>query len=44
MELTKIEMEVIESTLAEATDGQLRELNALQLAYVGGGVGDVTLA
>jgi hypothetical protein len=44
MELTKIEVEAVETTIAQATNGHLRELNALQLAYVGGGVGDVTLA
>jgi hypothetical protein len=44
MELTKNEVAAIEKTAAEATDAQLRELNELQLAFVGGGVGEVTLS
>ena len=43
MEHTKIEIEAIEHTVAEAMDRQLRELNDLQLAYVGGGGAIVTL-
>jgi hypothetical protein len=44
MEYTKNEVAVVEKTAAEATDAQLRELNELQLAFVGGGVGEVTLS
>ena len=43
MELTKIEVEVIEKAISDATDVQLQELSALQLAYVGGGTAEVTL-
>ncbi len=44
MEHAKIEVEVIEKTAAAATDAQLRELNELQLAFVGGGNGEATPA
>jgi len=37
MEQTKIENAQLETTVNEATVAQLRELNNLQLAYVGGG-------
>jgi len=37
MEYAKIENAQLETTVNEATDTQLRELNNLQLAYVGGG-------
>ena len=40
MEHTKIEVAVIEKAVNEATDAQLRELNELQLAFVGGGSGE----
>ena len=43
MEITKIETEVIEVAIAEALDAQLRELNTLQLALVGGGIGEASL-
>lgn len=43
MELTNIEVAVVEKAVADATDGQLQELNAFQLAYVGGGTAEVTL-
>jgi hypothetical protein len=42
MEHTKIEVEAIENTIAEAMDRQLRELNDLQLTLVGGGFAEVT--
>jgi hypothetical protein len=46
MENIKIEIEAVETTVAEATACQLRELNDFQLAYVGGGGGggEVSLA
>ena len=44
MEHTKIEVAVIEKAVIEATDAQLRELNELQLAFVGGGVGEIVFA
>lgn len=43
MEHTKVEAAVLESTIAEATEVQLRDLNDLQLALVGGGTAEVTL-
>ncbi len=41
MEYAKIENAQLEAAANEATDAQLRELNDLQLAFVGGGVGEV---
>jgi hypothetical protein len=43
MEHTKIEIEAVETIIANATDCRLRELNDLQLAYVGGGCQENTL-
>ena len=42
MEHTKIETCIVEQTILDATDGQLRDLNDLQLALVGGGSGEVS--
>ena len=42
MENTKTEVAKIEGTIAKAADAQLRELNSLQLALVGGGNGEVS--
>jgi hypothetical protein len=44
MEQTKIEIAQLEAAVNEATDDQLRELNNLQLAFVGGGTAEVSLA
>jgi hypothetical protein len=41
MELTKIEVEIIEKVVTEANQSHVRELNELQLVLVGGGIGDV---
>ncbi len=41
MEHSETEVAVIEKVAAEASDVQLRELNELQLAFVGGGSGEV---
>ena len=41
MELTKIEAAAIEQTLTEVAENQVHDLNELQLALVGGGIGDV---
>jgi hypothetical protein len=41
MEYAKIENAQLESAMNEAADAQLRELNDLQLAFVGGGAGEV---
>ena len=43
MEHTKNEVAIIEKTVLEAAEKQLRELNDLQLAFVGGGIGDVIM-
>ncbi len=41
MEHTQVEVTIVEKAAAEASDVQLRELNELQLAFVGGGSGEV---
>ena len=43
MEHTKIEAAALETTIAEGNEGQVRELNDLQLGLVGGGTAEVTL-
>ncbi len=43
MEHIKSEVVIIEKTVLEAAEKQLRELNDLQLAFVGGGIGDVIM-
>ena len=44
MEFTKVEVNVIEQIVNQATEIEVRELNELQLALVGGGIGDVVFA
>ena len=44
MENTILENAQLEAAVNEAMDAQLRELNDLQLAFVGGGVGDIVAA
>jgi hypothetical protein len=41
MEHTQIEVAVIEKATSEAAEAQLLELNDLQLAFVGGGSGEI---
>ena len=41
MEFAKTEMTVIEETVQKAASNDIRELSDLQLALVGGGIGDV---
>ena len=41
MELTKIEFKAVEKITEEANDESIRELAEIQLALVGGGIGDV---
>jgi hypothetical protein len=41
MENIEIDIALIRETADEATDAQMRELNELQLSFVGGGIGDV---
>ncbi len=43
MEHTNKEVAIIEKTVLEAAEKQVRELNDLQLAFVGGGIGDVIM-
>ena len=43
MEQTNKEVAIIEKTAVKAAEKQLRELNDLQLAFVGGGIGDVIM-
>ncbi len=44
MQLANIEITVVEKAVEEAARDQLRELDDLQLAVVGGGGGDVVFA
>jgi len=41
MDFTKNEIAVVEQTVVDAADAQIRELADLQLALVGGGGGEV---
>ena len=43
MDLNKVEISVVEDVAALALESQLRELNELQLATVGGGIGETVL-
>jgi len=42
MEFNKVEASVIETSIHEAAEEELRELGELQLSLIGGGIGDVT--
>jgi hypothetical protein len=42
VEITKIECDVVESTVSNAILDQIRDLNDLQLAVIGGGVGEIS--
>ena len=44
MELNKVEVSVVEDVAVKAMESQVRELNDLQLATVGGGIGETVLA
>jgi len=44
MEFAKTELSVIEETVQTAASNDIRELNDLQLALIGGGIGDVIVA
>lgn len=44
MELTKTEMDLVKDADAKAIDAEVRDLNDLQLALIGGGVGEVTFS
>ena len=43
MEFNKAEVTVVEEAIQEAAGNDIRELNDLQLALVGGGIGDVVI-
>jgi hypothetical protein len=43
MELSKIEAEVLEAMIAEMTEAHVKELDNLQLALIGGGMGEAAL-
>jgi hypothetical protein len=43
MEFTKNEIAVIEQTVNEQVEVQMRELADLELALIGGGCGDISL-
>lgn len=42
MEHSKVEVEAVETVVARVEEPEVRMLNDLQLALVGGGIGDVT--
>jgi hypothetical protein len=42
MEHTKVEVEAVETVVSQVEEQQVRPLNDLQLALIGGGIGDVT--
>jgi hypothetical protein len=44
MERTQKEIDAIEQTIAQVAEMQIRELDDLQLAFVGGGAGETILA
>src|SRR5260221_3252543 len=44
MEHTNIEVMKLEQAVADATEAELRELNDLQLAFIGGGIGQAALS
>ena len=43
MELTKIETQIVENTIALAAEEQMRDLSELQLAFVGGGIAELVV-
>lgn len=43
MELNKVEVAILEDTVTRAIERQISELNELQLAFVGGGIGETVL-
>jgi hypothetical protein len=44
MEFEKTEVEMVGQVIAEAHQGDVNELNELQLVLVGGGIADVVLS
>jgi len=43
MELSKVEAAVVEKAVSDANQAQMCELHDLQLAMVGGGIGEVVV-
>jgi len=43
MELNQVEVKNLEKTVKDAAEAQVRELSELQLAFVGGGIGDTAV-
>jgi len=43
MEMNKLEVAVVEHAVKEMLESQINELNNLQLALVGGGIGTVVI-
>jgi fructose-bisphosphate aldolase class 1 len=43
MDLNKTEMNVVEEATKQAIEAQMNELSDLQLAYVGGGIGETAV-
>ena len=44
MELTKVEIAAVEQSIEQADEAGVIELHGLQLALVGGGIGEVIVA
>jgi hypothetical protein len=44
MEVAKIEVTAIEEVIIQANEIEFRQLNDLQLALIGGGIGEVIVA
>ena len=43
MEIDNVEVAAVKDAIGEATEAQLRELTELQLAFIGGGIGDTAI-
>ena len=44
MELTQLEITIVEQTVNEMVEREFRDLSDLQLALIGGGIGEVIVA
>jgi len=44
MEFAKVEVDVVQETVKQSAEKQFRDLADLQLAYLGGGIGEVIIA
>ena len=43
MDINKVEISVVEKILSDVNESQVRELSELQLALIGGGIGETVL-